>query len=129
VGREMPTETRKSIVAGQMALLAVGLFFFWLGIDALLEEVTSQAYYNPSFWYTMYYYYLSMPPLQVVLLGTLCMIGAVLLFPVIRYEVKEETEEKTRETEKSIACPNCKQSVPKGSKFCNNCGHKIRYAG
>jgi len=37
----------------------------------------------------MAYYYLSMPPLQVVLLGILCIIGVILLFSVVGYEVKE----------------------------------------
>jgi len=117
----MPKKIRESIVVGQIALLGIGLFLLWLAINAFLE----QSSYYPSFWY-MAYYYLSMPPLQVVLLGILCIIGAILLFPVVRYEVKEGEvkEDKT----KNIVCPNCRQSIPKGSKFCNNCGHKIKYA-
>jgi hypothetical protein len=35
---------------------------------------------------------------------------------------KDEAEE---DTTKKIVCPNCKQSVPEGSKFCNHCGQNI----
>ena len=119
-GASSVKRVRQSILVGQIALLGLGLFLLLLGIDSFLE----QSSYNPSFLY-MAYYYLSMPPLQVILLGILCIIGAILLSPVARYEVKVEREEKTREIE-SIVCPNCRRRIPEGSKFCNNCGQKIK---
>lgn len=116
-------KVRKSIAVGQIALLGLGLFLFWLVINAFLEQPS----YYPSFWY-MAYYYLSMSPLQVVLLGILCIIGAILLFPIVRYDMKEVKEDEvTEDKTRNIVCPNCRQRIPEGSKFCNNCGHKIRY--
>lgn len=122
-GKKMPKKIRKSIAVGQIALLELGLFLFWLAINAFLEPES----YNPSYWY-MAYYYLSMAPLQVVLLGIFCIIGAILLFPIVRYEVKEVKEDEAKEDKtRNIVCPNCRQRILEGSKFCNNCGHKIKY--
>jgi hypothetical protein len=120
-GARSVKRVRLSILVGQIALLGLGLFLLLIGIDSFIE----QSSYYPSLLY-MAYYYLSMPSLQVVLLGILCIIGAILLSPVARYEVNVEKEEKTRGIEKTIICPNCRRSIPEGSKFCNICGHKIK---
>lgn len=34
-------------------------------------------------------------------------------------------EEKVREFEKYVVCPNCKSQILASAKFCPNCGHKI----
>jgi len=85
----MPEKIRKSIVAGQIALIGLAIFLFSLVIVFFTEEYS----YYPSLWY-MCYYYLSMPPLQIIVLGLLFIIGAVFLFPVARYKEKEDEAEK-----------------------------------
>ncbi len=122
--KKMPEKIRKTIVAGQIALLGLAFFLFLI----VIMFFTVEYFYYPNFWY-LCYYYLSMPPLQIVVLASLLVILAVLLFPVARYKEKEDEIEKGEAEEdtpkKKLVCPNCKQSVPEGSKFCNHCGQNI----
>jgi len=72
----MPKErVRKSIVACQIALFGLGIFLLWGFIE--IEG-------SMSFWYR------GPPPGLLLILGTLCIIGVILLFSVVRYEVKED---------------------------------------
>lgn len=41
-------------------------------------------------------------------------------------EFYELFEEKVKEFEKYLVCPNCKSQIASSSKFCPNCGHKIK---
>ena len=121
--KKMLEKIRKSIVAGQIALIGLAIFLFSLVIVYFTEAYSVY----PSFWY-MCYYYLSMPPLQVIVLGLLFIIGAVCLYPVARHKEKEDevkNGEAEEDTTNEIVCPNCKQSVPEGSRFCNHCGQNI----
>ena len=97
-------KTRKSIVAGQCVLLALGTFFIWAFFE--IERTMTWQYSGP-------------PPGWLLILGTFCLIAVLLLFSVVRYEPREERVE-------ALVCPECGQSVPIGSKFCNNCGYEMK---
>jgi len=104
----MPKKIRKSILAGQITLFVLGMFLILIAID-IGHRKSQLRWYE---WYT------GPEPFLVFILGIVCIIGAILLFSVVRYEVKEKKPEHV--------CPNCGQKVLEGSKFCNNCGHEIK---
>ncbi|MFB0522918.1 MAG: zinc-ribbon domain-containing protein [Candidatus Bathyarchaeia archaeon] len=50
------------------------------------------------------------------------------MYPVARHKEKEDevkNGEAEEDTTNEIVCPNCRQSVPEGSRFCNHCGQNI----
>jgi len=65
---------RKSIVAGQLALLGLGIFLF-LAFWATLETQS-----RSGFWYS------GSPPGMFLIPSIACFIGVILLFSVVRYE-------------------------------------------
>lgn len=74
----MPKRVRVSILVGQIALLGLGLFLLVVFFDALRTMQTM------GFWYT------GPPPVLFIISGIACIIGAVLLFSVVTFEVKED---------------------------------------
>jgi len=63
--------------------------------------------------------------LFIMLAGLIIAFVNWLVFAIRTTQLEIDTKEAIRD-KIGYVCPNCGQRLPEGSKFCNNCGYKIK---